>query len=140
MLQFAPLAFGHIAGEQYGNGMQVWICHSSNPMIRMVIACQSKDVGPCSHALTEFIGKRGERGFCHSKRPKAAPGEPDGYPSGVKRIRVNGFRGADLIDKARQPIASALRASGTIKTRTAQPAQVAWSLTGVEYLREFKQF
>jgi hypothetical protein len=57
VLLAAALAFSNVAGKQYGNGMQIRTCQSANPLIGVIAARKSKNVGAGSHPLSKLLRK-----------------------------------------------------------------------------------
>src|SRR6476646_1389101 len=61
--------------------MQVRTSQAAYPIVGMVGTSIAKHLASRHHSLTEFLRKRGERSFVHSKSAQAWPGKGHRHPS-----------------------------------------------------------
>ncbi len=83
MLRLAALALCTIAGEEYGDGVEVRARQASHPMVGMIRTRVAEDLCPGDHALLELFGKRAQRRRIHPQCPQTVPGEAHGHPAAV---------------------------------------------------------
>ena len=94
MLSLAARAFSEVPGEEDDNGMQVIAGQPAYPMVRMVRANIAENLRAGRHALTELLGKGGQRGFGYAESAQAVPREGHRDPAalGIDGRAKHGFR------------------------------------------------
>ena len=80
----ASLAFGLIACEENGDGVQRGIGEIAKPVVWVVRPGDAKYLCSRSHTLFELVRKGGQGCFIEAERAKAVPGEGNSHPASVR--------------------------------------------------------